>query len=209
MSKRLSRRQILQGAAALAGAPWLRGRGEALAIDAGVKSLAARAAPLTTPYAGVTFVDVGKQAGLVHETIFGGEDKNLYLLETTGCGVAFFDYDSDGWVDIFVVNGTRLEKQDSAFRIQDSGNRNQESANQSPPFQNPKSKIENPTNHLYKNNRDGTFTDVTEKAGLIRSGWGQGVCGGDYDNDGFDDRLVTYFGKNVLYQNNGNRTFTD
>src|SRR6516225_335148 len=127
MSKRLSRRQILQGAAALAGAPWPRGRGEALAIDAGVKSLAARAAPLATPYAGVTFVDVAKQAGLVHETIFGGEDKNLYLLETTGCGVAFFDYDNDGWLDIFVVNGRRLEDQDSGFRIQDSGNGNQNS----------------------------------------------------------------------------------
>jgi hypothetical protein len=209
MSKGQTRRQILQGAAALAGAPWLRGRGEALVADVGGRSLAAFAAPLAAPYAGVTFVDVGKQAGLLHETIFGGEDKNLYLLETTGCGVAFFDYDSDGWVDIFVVNGTRLEKQDSAFRIQDSGNRNQESANQSPPFQNPKSKIENPTNHLYKNNRDGTFTDVTEKAGLIRSGWGQGVCVGDYDNDGFDDLFVTYWGKNVLYHNNGDGTFTD
>ncbi|HTG62915.1 MAG TPA: CRTAC1 family protein [Terriglobia bacterium] len=226
MSKRLSRRQILQGAAALAGAPWLRGRGEALAIDAGVKSLAARAAPLTTPYAGVTFVDVGKQAGLVHETIFGGKDKNLYLLETTGCGVAFFDYDNDGWLDIFVVNGTRLEEQDSGLRIQDSGSkksevrsqkpgnqesgaRSQESGNQSPTIVNRQSTIRNPTNHLYKNNRDGTFTDVTEKAGLIRGGWGQGVCVGDYDNDGFDDLFVTYWGKNVLYHNNGDGTFTD
>ena len=226
MSKRLSRRQILQGAAALAGAPWLRGRGEALAIDAAVKSLAARAAPLTTPYAGVTFVDVGKQAGLVHETIFGGKDKNLYLLETTGCGVAFFDYDNDGWLDIFVVNGTRLEEQDSGLRIQDSeskksevrsqkpgnqesGARSQESGNQSPTIVNRQSTIRNPTNHLYKNNRDGTFTDVTEKAGLIRGGWGQGVCVGDYDNDGFDDLFVTYWGKNVLYHNNGDGTFTD
>jgi len=226
MSRRLTRRQILQRAAALGGAPWLHGAGRALVADAGGRSLPASAAPLSTPYAGVTFVDVGKQAGLVHETIFGGEDKNLYLLETTGCGVAFFDYDNDGWLDIFVVNGRRLEEQDSGFRIQDSGNRNQESgvrsqesANQkaegstlvqsNPTIDNRKSKIENPTNHLYKNNRDGTFTDVTEKAGLVHCGWGQGVCVGDYDNDGFDDLFVTYWGKNVLYHNNGDGTFTD
>jgi len=163
---------------------------------------------------------------LVHETIFGGKDKNLYLLETTGCGVAFFDYDNDGWLDIFVVNGTRLEEQDSGLRIQDSGSkksevrsqkpgnqesgaRSQESGNQSPTIVNRQSTIRNPTNHLYKNNRDGTFTDVTEKAGLIRGGWGQGVCVGDYDNDGFDDLFVTYWGKNVLYHNNGDGTFTD
>jgi enediyne biosynthesis protein E4 len=210
--------------------PPLRALGRTLL---GGRSMPASPAPLSTPYAGVTFVDVGKQAGLVHETIFGGEDKNLYLLETTGCGVAFFDYDNDGWLDIFVVNGRRLENQDSGFRIQDSGHRNQEVANQkpevrsrnspnqesgvrspesgdqSPKIENRKSRIENPTNHLYKNNRDGTFTDVTEKAGLIHSGWGQGVCVGDYDNDGFDDLFVTYWGKNVLYHNNGDGTFTD
>ena len=114
--------------------------------------------------------------------IFGGEHKNKYLLETTGCGVAFYDYDNDGWLDIFLVNGTRLE----GF----------------PPGQ-------EPTNRLYKNNRDGTFTDVTAQAGLVHSGWGQGVCVGDYDNDGFDDLFISYFGKNVLYHNNGNGTFTD
>lgn len=131
---------------------------------------------------GVAFVDVARDAGLSHKTIFGGEDKNIYLLETTGCGVAFFDYDNDGWLDIFVVNGTRLE----GF----------------PPGQ-------EPTNHLYKNNRDGTFTDVPAEAGLVHSGWGQGVCIGDYDNDGFEDLFVTYYGKNVLYHNNGDGTFTD
>ena len=141
----------------------------------------------TTPGAplsdlGVTFVDVARAVGLSHKTVFGGEEKNIYLLETTGCGVAFFDYDNDGWLDIFVVNGTRLE----GF----------------PPGQ-------KPTNHLYRNNRDGTFTDVTEKAGLVHSGWGQGVCIGDYDNDGFEDLFVTYYGKNVLYHNNGDGTFAD
>ena len=173
MSKRLSRRQILQGAAALAGAPWLRGRGEALAIDAGVKSLAARAAPLTTPYAGVTFVDVGKQAGLVHETIFGGKDKNLYLLETTGCGVAFFDYDNDGWLDIFVVNGTRLEEQDSGLRIQDSESkksevRSRETRSQEPGVRSRETRArQSSIVNLQSEIRRTTFTRTTETGPLL------------------------------------------
>ena len=131
---------------------------------------------------GVRFLDVAKESGLNAKTIFGGEHKNKYLLETTGCGVAFYDYDNDGWLDIFLVNGWRLEGFPAG---------------------------QEPHSHLFKNNRDGTFTDVTEKAGLVHSGWGQGVCVGDYDNDGFDDLFITYFGKNVLYHNNGNGTFTD
>jgi len=131
---------------------------------------------------GVAFLNVARESGLNAKTVFGGEHKNKYLLETTGCGVAFYDYDNDGWLDIFLVNGTRLEGFPAG---------------------------QEPTNHLFKNNRDGTFTDVTEKAGLVHSGWGQGVCIGDYDNDGFDDLFVTYFGKNVLYHNNGNGKFTD
>lgn len=131
---------------------------------------------------GVSFLDVARDSGLNAKTIYGGEHKNKYLLETTGCGVAFYDYDNDDWLDIFLVNGWRLE----GFP-----------------------KGQEPISHLFKNNRDGTFTDVTEKAGLVHSGWGQGVCVGDYDNDGFDDLFVTYFGKNVLYHNNGNGTFTD
>ena len=131
---------------------------------------------------GVSFIDVAEKSGLNAKTIFGGEHKNKYLLETTGCGVAFYDYDNDDWLDIFLVNGTRLEGFPAG---------------------------QEPTSHLFKNNRDGTFTDVTAKAGLIHSGWGQGVCIGDYDNDGNDDLFVTYFGKNVLYHNNGDGTFTD
>jgi hypothetical protein len=130
----------------------------------------------------VNFVDVASQAGLHATTIFGGEHKNKYLLETTGCGVAFYDFDNDGWLDIFLVNGTRLEGFPAG---------------------------QEPVNRLFKNNRDGTFTDVTDKAGLRHSGWGQGCCVGDYDNDGWDDLFITYFGKNVLYHNNGNGTFTD
>jgi len=105
-----------------------------------------------------------------------------YLPETTGAGCAFFDYDNDGWMDIYLVNSGKCD-----FFAPD------------PPLR----------NALYRNNRDGTFTDVTEKAGLVHSGWGQGVCIGDYDNDGFEDLFVAYFGKNVLYHNNGDGTFTD
>jgi enediyne biosynthesis protein E4 len=131
---------------------------------------------------GVSFVNVARESGLNAKTIFGGEHKNKYLLETTGCGVAFYDYDNDGWLDIFLVNGSRLEGFPSG---------------------------QAPTSHLFKNNRDGTFTDVTAKAGVAHSGLGQGVCIGDYDNDGSEDLFVTYFGKDVLYHNNGNGTFTD
>jgi enediyne biosynthesis protein E4 len=131
---------------------------------------------------GVSFVDIAHAAGLNAKTIFGGEHKNKYLLETTGCGVAFYDYDNDGWLDIFLVNGSRLEGFPAS---------------------------QEPISRLFKNNRDGTFSDVTTKAGLAHSGWGQGVCVGDYDNDGFDDLFVTYYGKNVLYHNNGDGTFAD
>jgi hypothetical protein len=131
---------------------------------------------------GVSFVNVGRQAGFNVKTIFGGEHKNKYLLETTGCGVAFYDYDNDGWLDVFLVNGTRLESFPAG---------------------------QEPISRLFKNNRDGTFTEVTQKAGVGHTGWGQGVCIGDYDNDGYDDLFVAYFGKNVLYHNNGNGTFTE
>jgi len=133
------------------------------------------------PSFGARFEDVAAQAGLVIPTIFGGRTENKYILETTGCGAAFFDYDNDGWPDIFLVNGTTLEGTESPA----------------------------PRNRLLRNNRDGTFSDVTERAGLVRTGWGQGVCVGDYDNDGFDDLFVTYWGHNVLYHNNGDGTFTD
>ncbi|MGH9632711.1 MAG: CRTAC1 family protein [Bryobacteraceae bacterium] len=131
----------------------------------------------------VQFVNVAREAGLRAKTIFGGEERNRYLLETTGCGVAFFDYDNDGWLDIFLVNGSRFET------IFPKGGE--------------------PTNRLFRNNRDGTFTDITVKAGLVRHGWGQGVCVGDYDNDGNDDLFISYWGENALYHNNGDGTFTD
>jgi hypothetical protein len=159
-------------------------------ILGGAVTCAQDAAPTKSPLTpgvagtplGVSFVDVAKQAGLNAKTIFGGVKKNKYLLETTGCGVAFYDYDNDGWLDIFLVNGWRLE----GFP-----------------------KGEEPTCHLFKNNRDGTFTDATIKAGLARSGWGQGVCIGDYDNDGYDDLFISYYGQNALYHNDGNGHFSD
>src|SRR5881409_4235144 len=128
------------------------------------------------------FTDIAEKAGLTAKIVFGGVDTKKYIIETTGTGVAIFDYDNDGWPDIFVVNGTTLDP---------------------PPGKKP------PTNHLYHNNHDGTFADVTEKAGLAHTGWGQGVCAGDYDNDGNEDLFVTYYGKNVLFHNNGDGTFTD
>jgi len=128
------------------------------------------------------YVDFASQAGLTTRTVLTGHESKDFLLSTTGGGIALFDYDNDGWLDIFIVNSWGL----SRFP-----------------------KGEEPTNHLYRNNRDGTFTDVTAKANLVRSGWGQGVCVGDYNNDGLLDLFVTYYGKNVLYRNNGDGTFTD
>ena len=127
------------------------------------------------------FVDVAEKSGLTAQEIFGGINTKKYIIETTGTGVAIFDYDNDGWPDIFIVNGRRLESPTGAHA---------------------------PTSHLYHNNHDGTFTDVTTKAGLAQTGWGQGVCVGDYDNDGWEDLYVTYYGKNRLYHNN-HGVFTD
>jgi hypothetical protein len=126
------------------------------------------------------FIDVAKEAGLKEPIVYGGIDTKNYIVEVVGAGVAFIDYDNDGWMDLLVLHGTKLEAD--------------------PP---------RVTNHLYKNNRDGTFTDVTAKAGLTRAGWASSVTVADYDNDGFEDVFITYYGHNVLYRNNGNGTFTD
>jgi hypothetical protein len=122
----------------------------------------------------VHFTDQAEKAGLLALNVFGGKEAKKYIIETTGTGVAIFDYDNDGWPDIFLVNGTTLGS----------------SAGE-----------DGPTNHLYHNNHDGTFTDVTKAAGLEATGWGQGVCVGDYDNDGWDDLYVTYYGRNRLFHN--------
>jgi enediyne biosynthesis protein E4 len=135
------------------------------------------------PAAPIVFTDITETAGLSKAVnISGSAISKQLLLEEMGCGVAFFDYDNDGWLDIFLVNGTGLD---------------------------PAVSSRNSTSYLFHNNRNGTFTDVTDKAGVTRSGWGQACCVGDYDNDGFDDLFVSYFGRNVLYHNNGDGTFTD
>ncbi len=129
-----------------------------------------------------SFTEIAERAGFTVPTIYGGQKTNQYLLETTGCGAAAFDYDNDGWLDLFVVNGTTLE----GF---------------------PKGK--EPTSHLYRNRRDGTFEDVTAKAGLALIGWGQGACAGDYDNDGHEDLFVSFWGQSRLFRNKGDGTFEE
>jgi enediyne biosynthesis protein E4 len=128
------------------------------------------------------FEDIARQAGLTSLNVYGGDTHKEFIIETTGNGAVIFDYDNDGWPDIFLPNGSTIE----GF---------------------PKGKA--PTGHLYHNNHDGTFADVTAQAGLAHAGWGQGACVGDYDNDGYLDLLVTYWGQNLLYHNNGDGTFTE
>ena len=130
----------------------------------------------------IHLVDIAQNAGLTVPNTYGGSARKDYILETTGNGVAIFDYDGDGWNDIFVVNGTTLQRN---------------------PGVHPR------TPQLYHNDGTGHFTDVSAKAGFTTEGWGQGVCVGDYDNDGHPDLLVTYFGHNVLYRNMGDGTFRD
>ena len=132
--------------------------------------------------ASIQFSDVAPQAGLTDAFFCGSDEKKEYIIETLGGGVALFDYDKDGYLDAFFVTGSRLEGFSSS---------------------------EEPTNQLYQNNHDGTFSKVTQQAGLAYGGWGQGVCAGDFDNDGFVDLFVTYFGQNHLYRNTGKSKFAD
>ena len=153
------------------------------ALSQGIASRDVKAQTAPTPSGkpfAAHFEDVAESAGLKEPVIYGGVESKKYILEANGCGCAFIDYDNDGWMDVFLLSGTRLEG--------------------APP---------EASNRLYKNNRDGTFTDVTEKSGLKLAGWANGVCIADYDNDGFDDIFITYFGQNRLFRNNGNGTFTD
>jgi hypothetical protein len=138
-----------------------------------------RPAPSGRPF-NAYFTDVAASAGLAASVVYGGVDRKEYILEANGCGCAFIDYDNDGWMDIFMLTGTRLSGAPQGT-----------------------------TNRLYKNNRDGTFTDVTEKSGLHHVGWANAVCVGDYNNDGYEDLFCTYYGHNKLYRNNGDGTFTD
>jgi hypothetical protein len=131
------------------------------------------------------FVDVAAKAGITVRNVNGGVENKRYIVEATGSGVAIIDYDRDGWPDIYMVNGMELAP---------DGKQSKDAA---------------PTGHLFHNNHDGTFTDVTAMAGLVSTGWGQGACVGDYDNDGFDDLYVTDYGTNRLFHNQGDGTFRE
>ncbi len=127
------------------------------------------------------FEDIAATSGLTDRNVYGGLTHKDYILESTGNGAAILDYDNDGRNDVFITNGTRLDgSAKGAFLPQ-----------------------------LYHNEGSGHFKNVAAQAGFNREGWGQGVCAGDYDNDGFTDLLVTYYGHNALYRNKGNGTFED
>jgi enediyne biosynthesis protein E4 len=159
-----------------------------MALSASALCLAAQATQHSKPETTkirpgeVHFEDIAQQAGLSALNVYGSDTHKEFIIETTGNGAVIFDYDNDGWPDVYLPNGSTVE----GF-----------------------AKGKSPTGHLYHNNHDGTFTDVTVQAGLASAGWGQGGCVGDYDNDGYLDLLVTFWGQNVLYRNNGDGTFTD
>jgi enediyne biosynthesis protein E4 len=162
-----------------------------LSVFFGILTVApdSRQSPAATSPWSVTFTDVAKEAGLIHPTIYGGVDRKRFIIETNGSGVALVDTDRDGWLDVLTLTGTRLEegaRKDATYRAGEA-----------------------PTNRLYRNRRDGTFEDVTDRAGLRRTGWASSVCAGDYDNDGWTDLFVTYYGRNVMYRNRGDGRFED
>jgi len=156
-----------------------------VALAVAAPALLAHAAPPDPRPWGVSLVDVGEKAGLRVASVYGGEASRRFILEANGTGVAWIDYDEDGRVDALVLAGTRLApggRQDVEWKAGEA-----------------------PTNRLYRNLGRGAFEDVTERAGLRRSGWASSVCAGDYDNDGHLDLFVTYYGQNVLYRNRGGR----
>ncbi|MGO9895043.1 MAG: FG-GAP repeat domain-containing protein, partial [Bryobacteraceae bacterium] len=165
--------------------PWPAARlySQEAASGQGMASRGVKAAPRGKP-SGLPFhsrfTDVAHQAGLREVVVCGHPRRADYVIEAMSCGAAFLDYDNDGWLDILVLTGSRF--------------------GDPPPTA---------SQRLYRNNRDGTFTDVTEKAGLFRTGYQYGVAVGDYNNDGFDDLFITGWGQNTLYRNNGDGTFTN
>lgn len=150
-------------------------------LSACAACLVAIAKSTNVPDWGVQFVDVARQAGLTMTTVYGGRTENRYLLESTGCGAAFCDFDNDGFLDLFLVNGDAFEPAAEPVR----------------------------PSRLLINRGDGTFRDATRRSGLNRVGWGQAVCAGDFDNDGLEDLFVTYWGRNTLYHNEGRARFAD
>ena len=163
--------------------PPFRGRRDFLRVLAGALAL-----PTLRKFAGATepviypFSEIPSSASGITWTHTAGSSPEKYLPESTGPGCAFLDYDNDGWMDIYLVNSGPCD------------------------FFTPAKPLRNA---LYRNNRDGTFADVTEKAGVAGGGYGMGVAVGDYDGDGFPDMHVTQYGRSILYHNNGDGTFTD
>jgi enediyne biosynthesis protein E4 len=178
------RRQFLANSSTVLGASLLEALATPLWNWNANTVLQAAAVPQKSPVQfPVQYVDVAREAGLNSPNVWGDPDHKRYIIEAKGSGLAFFDYDHDGWLDIYLTNGTQLGREWPAGQA--------------------------PTSHLYKNNRNGSFTDVTAKSGLARTGWQTGVCVGDYDNDGFDDLFCCFWGHNILFRNNGDGTFTD
>jgi enediyne biosynthesis protein E4 len=137
----------------------------------------------------VRFTDVAEQAGLTHPSIYGDSDRKRFIIETNGAGAAFVDYDRDGWLDALVLSGTRLERTSRREITWPHG--------------------KEPRSRLYRNRRNGTFEDLGASSGLDRVGWASSVCAGDYNNDGWVDLYITYFGRNVLYRNERGKRFAD
>jgi enediyne biosynthesis protein E4 len=152
-------------------------------VQSGMASRGIQAVPRGKPSGlpfHANFTDVAAPAGLRAPVVAGHPQRADYVIEAMSCGAAFLDYDNDRWLDILLLTGSR--------------------------FGDPPSDA---STRLYKNNRDGTFTDVTRQAGLFRAGYQYGVTVGDYNNDGFEDLFLTGWGQNILYRNNGDGTFTD
>jgi len=130
----------------------------------------------------IRYSDVFRQTGIVHTNTYGGRTKKNYILETTGSGVAIFDFDSDGWNDLLFTNGRTLGQEENT---------------------------QPPALVLYRNDGAGRFNEATAKAGLVTKGWAQGLCVGDFNNDSYPDVLVTFYGNNRLYKNSGKGSFVD
>ncbi len=157
--------------------------GKALNSQGGGRNLAPT--EVTSSSSKIHFRDVAREAGIT-PTLTSGSLEKKYILEVYGSGCVWFDYNNDGYVDLYIANGSTLEN-----------------------LANPAGVKDRPRNYLFRNNGDGTFTDVTRQAGVEGYGWGFGAVAADYNNDGFVDLFVYNYGPNILYRNNGNGTFTD
>jgi hypothetical protein len=131
-----------------------------------------------------TFVDVAREAGLTIPNVWGGADHKRFIIEAKGSGLAFFDYDHDGWLDIYLTNGTRLDEK-------------------WPPKAKPRRRT------CTRTIATALLPTSPQNPDSARTGWQTGVCVGDYDNDGWDDLFCCFWGHNILFHNNGDGTFTD